>query len=120
MCTVVWCKKGHEFEHKKDGSIMGLMNEYIEKRMSGKQLEEELLKYIGLYNKKRDTCLIVYASAISKQVPGNTLNMEDYYTLFDMLRNIDSKNIDKILTCSVYNHTILHSYLTKAETGNIA
>ena len=73
---------------------MGLMNEYIEKRMSGKQLEEELLKYIGLYNKKRDTCLIVYASAISKQVPGNTLNMEDYYTLFDMLRNIDSKNID--------------------------
>ena len=73
---------------------MGLMNEYIDKKMSVKQLEEELLKYIGLYNEKRHTCLIVYASAISKQVPGNSLNMEDYYTLSDMLRNVDSKKID--------------------------
>lgn len=70
------------------------MSEYIQKRMSGNQLEEELLKYIGLYNEMRDTYLIVYSSAFNKQVPGNTLLMDDYYTIFDMLRNIDSKNLD--------------------------
>jgi len=73
---------------------MGLMSEYINKRMSGNQLEEELLKYIGIYNKIKDTYLIVYSSAFSKQVPGNTLLMDDYYTIFDMLRNTDSKNLD--------------------------
>lgn len=73
---------------------MGLMSEYINKRMSGKQLEEELLKYIGLYNKIRGTYLIVYSSAFNKQVPGNTLIMDDYYTIFDMLRNINSSNLD--------------------------
>jgi hypothetical protein len=73
---------------------MGLMIEYINKRMSGKQLEEELLKYIGLYNKIRGTYLIVYSSAFNKQVPGNTLLMDDYYTIFDMLRNIGSSSLD--------------------------
>jgi len=73
---------------------MGLMSEYINKRMSGNQLEEELLKYIGLYNKIKDTYLIVYSSSFNKQVPGNILLMDDYYTIFDMLRNIDSNNLD--------------------------
>ncbi len=73
---------------------MGLMSEYIQKRMSGNQLEEELLKYIGLYNEIRDTHLIVYSSAFTKQVPGNTLIMDDYYTIFDMLKDVESKNLD--------------------------
>jgi Serine dehydrogenase proteinase len=73
---------------------MGLMSEYIQKRMSGNQLEEELLKYIGLYNQIRDTHLIVYSSAFTKQVPGNILIMDDYYTIFDMLKNVESKNLD--------------------------
>lgn len=73
---------------------MGLMSEYIQKRMSGNQLEEELLKYIGLYNKIRDTHLIVYSSALTKQVPGNILLMDDYYMIFDMLKDIESKNLD--------------------------
>lgn len=70
------------------------MNEYIQKRMSGNQLEGELLKYIGLYNEMRDTHLIVYSSAFTKQVPGNTLIMDDYYTIFDMLKDVESKNLD--------------------------
>ena len=73
---------------------MGLMSEYIQKRMSGNQLEEELLKYIRLYNQIRDTHLIVYSSAFTKQVPGNILIMDDYYTIFDMLKNVESKNLD--------------------------
>jgi hypothetical protein len=36
------------------------------------------------------------------------------------INKLDSKNIDKILTCSAYNHTVMHSYLATAETGNIA
>jgi len=36
------------------------------------------------------------------------------------INKLDSKNIDKILTCSAYNHSAMHSYLTTVETGNIA
>lgn len=34
---------------------MGLMSEYIDRRMSAKGMEEELLRLIGKYNKVRDT-----------------------------------------------------------------
>ena len=52
------------------------MTEYIQKRMSGNQLEEELFKYIGIYNKIRNTYLIVYSNAFNKQLPGNILLMQ--------------------------------------------
>jgi len=45
---------------------MGLMSEYIDRRMSPKEMEEELLMLISKYNKIRNTYLFVYAGAIGK------------------------------------------------------
>lgn len=74
---------------------MGLMSEYIQKRMGAAELEKELLKYISEYNKYKKTYLIIYASAIGKQLPGLlSLCMDDYYTIYDMLRNGDGKQLD--------------------------
>lgn len=74
---------------------MGLMSEYIEKRMGAHELETELLKLIKSYNEKMNTYLIVYASAICKPtIPDISLNMDDYYTLLDSLRSVDRDNLD--------------------------
>jgi len=73
---------------------MGLMNEYINKRMSAKELEEELLRLIGRYNHIRSTYLFVYAGAIGKPIPDVSISMDDYYLIFDILKNIESKKLD--------------------------
>jgi len=48
---------------------MSLINEYINRKLSGSELESELLKLISEYNKLRNTCLFVFAAAIGKQSP---------------------------------------------------
>jgi len=48
---------------------MSLMNEYINRRLSGAELESELVRLISEYNKLRDTYLFVYAAAIGKPIP---------------------------------------------------
>ena len=71
---------------------MGLMSEYINKRMSAEELEKELLRLIGEYNHKRDTYLFVYAGAIGKPIPDIPISMDDYYIIYDLLKNIETKN----------------------------
>lgn len=73
---------------------MGLMSEYIKQRMSAKDLEDELLKLIGEYNKIRGTYLIVYAGAISKAKVPIALGMDDYYIIYDMLRDVKFETLD--------------------------
>jgi ATP-dependent protease ClpP protease subunit len=73
---------------------MGFMNEYINKKMTITELEEELLNLIRMYNNLRKTYLVVYAGAIGKQVPDLALSMDDYYSIYDMLKNVDSENLD--------------------------
>lgn len=73
---------------------MALISEYINKKLSALDLEQELLRLIKDYNKLRNSYLIVYAGAISKQVSAVSLNMDDYYTIFDLLKNTTSKNLD--------------------------
>lgn len=73
---------------------MGLTSEYIAKKLSAKDLEAELLKLIKKYNKKENTFLVVYSSAISKNIPPVSLGMDDYFTLFDMLRKAKSDKLD--------------------------
>jgi len=68
---------------------MGLMNEYISKRMSANQLEEELRSLIQQYNKLRETFLLVMASAVEKPIPDVALSQEDFYMVADMLRNLN-------------------------------
>ena len=72
---------------------MGLMSEYIERKLGINDLENELLRYIKLYNEKMSTYLIVYASVTGKPIPDSSLNMDDYYTIFDILRNIESDSL---------------------------
>ena len=70
------------------------MNEYINKKMTMADLENELTELIKQYNSFRGTHLIVYAGAIGKQVPDIALSMDDYYTIYDMLREVESENLD--------------------------
>lgn len=53
---------------------MGLMSEYINRKLSAADLESELLQLISRYNKLRDTFAIVYVSAIGKPIPDVPLN----------------------------------------------
>lgn len=73
---------------------MGLMSEYIDRKMSAKGMEEELLRLIGKYNKVRDTYLFVYVGAFGKSIPDIPLSIDDYYIIFDMLKEVKSDNLD--------------------------
>lgn len=64
---------------------MSLMREYIDRRLSGPELESELLKLIALYNRLRNTYLFVYAAAIGKAVPFLPLEQADFYVFRDLL-----------------------------------
>lgn len=72
---------------------MGLMNEYINKRKSANELEQELLSLIKKYNEKRKTYLLVMVSALNKPIPDIALSQEDFYMVADMLN--DLKDVSK-------------------------
>lgn len=73
---------------------MSLMSEYIARRMTGFDLENELLSLIAQYNQKTGSYLLVYAGALSKPVEGVSMSMEDYYIIADLLKNSPSGKID--------------------------
>ncbi len=73
---------------------MGLMNEYIERRLGVVDLESELMKLISDYNKLRDTFTILYIAAVSKPIPDVPLNQDDYYVIHDLLRGVKSDKVD--------------------------
>ncbi len=74
---------------------MGLMNEYINRKLSGPELESELLKLISEYNKLRGAYLFVYAAAIGKPIPAIQLEQSDFYVIRDLLAGKkDLKKID--------------------------
>ena len=62
--------------------------------MTANDLEKELLSLIGKYNKLRNTFLLVYSAAISKPIPAISLDMDDYYIIYDLLRGNTSKKLD--------------------------
>lgn len=71
---------------------MSLMNEYINRKLSGPDLESELLKLIGEYNSLRETYLFVYAAAIGKPIPTVPLEQADFYILRDLLSGQEKRN----------------------------
>lgn len=74
---------------------MSYMKEYINRKMSGEDLVNELLDLIGKYNAYRGKYLLVHASAISKpMIPDISLTMDDYYIIYDLLRDLDTKYLD--------------------------
>ncbi len=73
---------------------MGFMNEYINRKMTMMGLEDELINLIKQYNNLRKTHLVVYAGAIGKQIPDLALSMDDYYTIYDMLKDVKLDSLD--------------------------
>jgi hypothetical protein len=74
---------------------MGLMSEYITRRMSAKDLEEELFGLIKRYNAYRKTFLLIMVSSLGKPIPDVALNQEDFYMVADMLSNLtDVSKVD--------------------------
>jgi hypothetical protein len=71
------------------------MSEYIEKRVGGKALEDELLRLIGEYNTRRpESFLVVYAGAVGKPIPDVMMTMDDYFIIDDLLRDVSSRGVD--------------------------
>lgn len=64
---------------------MGLMDEYIAKKLSAADLEAELLELISKYNKLRDSYMVVYVAAINKPIPDVPISQDDYYILRDLI-----------------------------------
>jgi len=76
---------------------MSLMKEYIDKLNSGWgiiDLENELQQLIISYNKYRNSYLFIYTAAISKQIPMVSLVQDDFYIIHDLLKSVNSKNLD--------------------------
>ena len=77
---------------------MSLITEYVQRNLSGPELEQELLRLIAAYNQKQGTYLFVYASAFIKPIRDVGLIQDDYYTVFDMLsRKTDVSRLDVYL-----------------------
>ena len=73
---------------------MGLMNEYLKKRMSGNDLETELLKLIAGYKKITGHNLLIFSSSINKPIPNIAISMDDYYIIADLLRETSDGTLD--------------------------
>jgi phage FluMu protein Com len=73
---------------------MGFMNEYINKKMSAHDLESELMKLIGEYNKLRNTFAVLFVTSINKPIPDITLSQDDYYIIHDLISDAKSNNVD--------------------------
>ncbi|HQO03870.1 MAG TPA: ATP-dependent Clp protease proteolytic subunit [Spirochaetota bacterium] len=74
---------------------MSLINDYITKIRNGwgpLQLEDELQKLISVYNKHRNTYLIIYSAAMQKNIPEISLNQDDFYTIVDLLSEKKGSN----------------------------
>jgi len=78
-----------------------MINEYINKKFGSSELESELIRLVGEYNKLRNTCLLVYAASTEKQIPLVQLLQSDFYTIRDLL----SSQIHSHETVDVYLET---------------
>lgn len=76
---------------------MGLFNEYINKKMGPLELEKELSRLIGVYNKHRETYLIIYYSTLEKPIPESQMLMSDYYVIHDFLNGMKLDKVDIFL-----------------------
>lgn len=57
---------------------MNYLNEYMSKRMTHIDLENELIKLIKKYNELRDYTMLVYAAKTESPVPDVVLNQKDF------------------------------------------
>ncbi|PJZ28764.1 SDH family Clp fold serine proteinase [Leptospira kmetyi] len=69
---------------------MGLMNEYIQKRLNAQELDKELSNLIKQYNAFTKSNLLVISTAINKPIPDIALGMDDYYIVYDLLKDLEN------------------------------
>lgn len=77
---------------------MTILEEYLKKinenRWGSIELEQELKRLIKIYNEKRNTNLIIYASSFNPNLP-SALEQKDFYYLKDLLDGIPKgENLD--------------------------
>ena len=75
---------------------ISLLNEYINKRMSSIDLQDELRKLIYEYNSIKDTYLLVYAVDFEKARQGLIIDlvMNDYHIIHELLRKVEKNKVD--------------------------
>ena len=85
------------------------MNEYISKKFTAINYEDELLRLISEYNKNLGTYLLVFYTYLEKPIPPSVvmLSQDDYYTIYDLICNKKLKSL----------HVFLESPGGKAETA---
>jgi uncharacterized protein YggU (UPF0235/DUF167 family) len=73
-----------------------LLNEYISKRMSSIDLQDELRRLIREYNSIKETYLLVYAVDFEKSRQGLIIDlvMNDYHVIHELLRKVEKNKID--------------------------
>ncbi len=74
-----------------------LLNEYISRRMTAIDLQDELKSLICKYNQLRNTYLFIYAVDFEKVgIPGLDLSISssDYQFIHEILRKAESKSVD--------------------------
>jgi len=66
---------------------MSIMNEYIQKKFTVAQYEEELLSLISKYNQLKNTFLLIFFTFTEKPLPIKLLmlSQDDYYTINDLI-----------------------------------
>jgi len=74
--------------------MISIQSEYIRKNMSILDWEKELISLIKKYNLYTNRFLFVYVSSLNKPIPDTMLNMEDYYLIHGILKNVSSDKLD--------------------------
>ena len=79
--------------------MASILNEYISKRLTVPELKAELKALIGQYNELTGRNLFVYAADFNKGRRGIDVSLmqDDFYTVQDILRESDKKQIDVYL-----------------------
>ena len=72
---------------------MGYLQEYIDKGYTPKDLMDELQKLVEQYCSVTGRYLFLYVAAISKRVPGISMEEDDFYIIRDMLQSVQNQEI---------------------------
>ena len=77
--------------------MAGILNEYIDKKLSFQGLMAELDRLITAYNKHTGRYLFIYSADFNKAkqgIPDISLDQDDFYNIQDILRESPEKKID--------------------------
>jgi len=80
--------------------MAGILNEYLNKKLSFTGLQQELERLVKAYNSYTGRYLLIYASDFNKAkqgVPDISMDQDDFYNIQDILRESAETKIDVYL-----------------------